>query len=346
MQSTLPSANSKKILIVDDHLELIKALSLTLQRKGYQIEYSSNGENAIELAHATIPDLILLDIQMPKIDGYQVCTRLKSHPQTKAIPIIFLTAHDDVDFKVKGLALGGVDYVTKPFDLKEILARIQRQLEIGELHKQLKQKNELLQQEINQCNLIEKNLYVANQQLKKLVVTDSLTKVANRLRFDRYLSQEWKRLTRDKVPLGLIFCDVDYFKLYNDRYGHQAGDYCLTQVAKAISLAVQRPADLVARYGGEEFAVILPNIDSAGTICVAHKIKVSVGSLSIKHELSDVSDYVTLSQGVTNIVPSHQITPDSLIAVADLALYDAKKQGRNRIVFHPYSCEVKTQNFG
>ena len=346
MQSTLPSVNNKKILIVDDRIELIKVLSLTLAKKGYQIEHSLNGETAIKLAQSTLPDLILLDIQMPKMDGYQVCYHLKSDPRTKEIPIIFLTANDDVDSKVKGLELGGVDYVTKPFELREILARIQRKLEIGELQKQLKQKNELLQQEVNQCNRIEKDLYLANQQLKKLVVTDGLTKVANRLRFDRYLSQEWKRLTRDKTPLGLILCDVDYFKLYNDRYGHQAGDDCLARVAQAISRAVQRPADLVARYGGEEFAVILPNIDSAGTICVAHKIKVSVGSLAIGHELSTVSDYVTLSQGVTNIVPSHEIAAENLITVADLALYDAKKQGRNRIVFHPYSCRVKTQNFG
>ncbi len=234
MQSTLPSVNNKKILIVDDHIEVVKALSLTLKRKGYQIEYSSNGETAIKLARSMFPDLILLDIQMPKMDGYQVCYHLKSDPRTKEIPIIFLTANDDVDCKVKGLELGGVDYVTKPFELKEILARIERQLEIGELQKQLKHKNKLLQQEVSQCNQIEKDLNLANQQLKKLVITDGLTKVANRLRFDRYLSQEWTRLARDRASLGLILCDVDYFKLYNDRYGHQAGDHCLTQVAQAI----------------------------------------------------------------------------------------------------------------
>ena len=346
MQSTLQGVNRKKILIVDDEADFVKALRLTLEQKGYQIEHSSNGAIGIQLARSILPDLILLDIRMPEMDGYQVCYHLKSHQQTKEIPIIFLTANDDVDCKVKGLELGGVDYVTKPFDFKEILARIQRQLEINDLQKQLKHKNELLQQEINKCNRVEKDLYLANQQLKKLVITDGLTKVANRLRFDRYLSQEWKRLTRDKAPLGLILCDVDYFKLYNDRYGHQAGDNCLEQVAQAINSAVQRPADLVARYGGEEFAVILPNTDSAGTIYIAHKIKVSIGSLAIKHELSTVSDYVTLSQGVTNIVPSHEIAADNLITVADLALYDAKKQGRNRIVFHPYSCGVKNQNFG
>ena len=344
MQSSFPNVNKKKILIVDDRIEQVKVLRFTLERKGYQIEHSLDGETGIQLAHSILPDLILLDINMPKLDGYQVCHHLKSHQQTKEIPIIFLTAAEDVDCKVKGLELGGVDYVTKPFDLKEILARIHRQLEVSELQKQLKQRNKLLQQEINKCNQAEKNLYLANQQLKQLVITDSLTKVANRLRFDRYLSQEWKRLTREKAPLGLILCDVDYFKLYNDRYGHQAGDECLTKVAQAINRAVQRPADLVARYGGEEFAVIVPNTDAAGTTYIAHKIKVAVGSLAIRHELSDVSEYVTLSQGVTNIVPSHNLKEDSLITMADLALYDAKKQGRNRIVFHP--CEVKNQSSG
>ena len=333
MQSTLQTVNRKKILIVDDTIEFVKILSLTLERSGYQIEHSLNGEAAIELAHSLFPDLILLDINIPKIDGYQVCHHLKSHPKTKEIPIIFLTGFNDIDCKVKGLELGGADYVTKPFDLREILARIKRQLEIKEFHDRLKQKNEFLQQEIEKCNLVEQNLYVANQQLKKLVITDSLTKVANRLRFDQYLSQEWKRLVREKSPLGLILCDVDYFKLYNDQYGHQAGDDCLAKVAQAISHAVQRPADLVARYGGEEFAVIAPHTDSAGTIHIAHKIKVAIGSLGIKHELSNVSDYVTISQGVTTILPTQELILEQLIAVADTALYDAKKQGRNQIVF-------------
>ncbi len=334
MQSTLQGVDPKKILIVDDEANLVKVLRLILENQGYKIEHSLNGETAIQLAHSTLPDLILLDVMMPKIDGYQVCHHLKSHQQTNEIPIIFLTASDDVNCKVKGLELGGVDYITKPFEVKEILARIQRQLEIRELQNQLKYKNKLLQKEIDNRHRIEKDLYLANQQLQKLALTDSLTKVANRLRFDRYLSQEWKRLMREKAPLGLIICDVDYFKLYNDRYGHQSGDSCLEQVAQAIHRAVKRPADLVARYGGEEFAIILPHTDSAGTIYIAHKIKVAIRNLAIKHELSTVSDYVTLSQGVTNIVPSPTMVADSLIAVADLALYEAKKQGRNRIIFH------------
>ena len=341
MQSTFPNVNRQKILIVDDRVEHLDILRCMLERNGYDVEYSLDGETGIQLAHSTLPDLILLDVNMPKLDGYKVCHHLKSHQQTREIPIIFLTGFNDVDYKVKGLELGGVDYITKPFDFKEILARIHRQLEVSELQKQLKQKNELLQQAIDKCNQAEKKLHLANQQLKQLVITDGLTKVANRLGFDRYLSQEWKRLAREKAPLGLILCDVDYFKLYNDRYGHQAGDECLTKVAQTIDRAVQRPADLVARYGGEEFVVILPNTDAAGTTYIAHKIKVAIESLAIKHELSAVSDYVTLSQGVTNLVPFHNFKEDSLITVADLALYDAKKQGRNRVVFRSYSGEVK-----
>ena len=162
-----------------------------------------------------------------------------------------------------------------------------------------------------------------------------MTETANRRQFDEYLKQEWQRLTRERAPIGLIIGDIDYFKLYNDTYGHQTGDRCLQQVARAILDTVQRPADLVARYGGEEFAVILPRTAIAGAIHVAHKIQTAVNHLNILHEKSPVSNFVTVTQGVTGTIPSQEKSPEVLIRVADTALYDAKKQGRNSIVSYP-----------
>jgi diguanylate cyclase (GGDEF)-like protein/PAS domain S-box-containing protein len=185
---------------------------------------------------------------------------------------------------------------------------------------------------IQQSELYEK-LQAAKDELEKLVVIDSLTGIANRRKFDRYIDSEWRRLAREKLPLSLIMCDIDYFKDYNDTYGHQAGDRCLQQVAQAISQAIKRPADLVARYGGEEFAVILPNTEVEGAVKVAEIIRTSVKQLKIGHIASRVKDLcVTLSLGVAGFIPSHEIPPATLITTTDQALYDAKKQGRDRVV--------------
>jgi diguanylate cyclase (GGDEF)-like protein len=177
-----------------------------------------------------------------------------------------------------------------------------------------------------------RQLEAANQQLQYLAASDGLTQVANRRRFDECLELEWLRLTREQLPLALILCDVDYFKRYNDTYGHQAGDECLRQVAQAMSHCSKRPADLVARYGGEEFAVILPNTSAAGARCVAEEIQVKVKALKIIHAASQVNQYLTLSMGVACTIPSQDLSSAFLIAAADQALYEAKKQGRDRII--------------
>jgi diguanylate cyclase (GGDEF)-like protein/PAS domain S-box-containing protein len=175
-----------------------------------------------------------------------------------------------------------------------------------------------------------------NYTLQRLANIDGLTQVANRRRFDEWLRQVWRQLTREQVPLSLIFCDVDHFKLYNDTYGHQAGDNCLQQVAQAISRQVKRPADLVARYGGEEFAVILPNTPGEGALAVAQTIRQEIHSLKIPHAQSRVSEYVTLSLGVVSMVPTQGLSPEDLISNADKALYKAKEQGRDRIIFKAF----------
>ncbi|MGL5875335.1 MAG: diguanylate cyclase domain-containing protein [Xenococcaceae cyanobacterium] len=184
---------------------------------------------------------------------------------------------------------------------------------------------------IQQSELYQK-LQAAKDELEKLVVIDSLTEVANRRKFDLYINSEWRRLAREKSSLSLIICDIDYFKDYNDTYGHQAGDLCLQQVAKAIAKAIKRPADLVARYGGEEFAVILPNTEVDGALTVAEKIRLAVKEIKIAHIASRIDLYITISVGVAGFVPSHDLPPATLITAADQALYDAKRQGRDRVV--------------
>ncbi|MGL5075717.1 MAG: diguanylate cyclase, partial [Waterburya sp.] len=175
------------------------------------------------------------------------------------------------------------------------------------------------------------HLEQANQELEKLAVLDGLTKIANRRKFDQYLEGEWKRLTRERSPLSLILCDIDYFKLYNDTYGHQAGDRCLQKVAQAISKVIKRPADLVARYGGEEFAVILPNTDAGGAKYLARQIRLQIEALKIPHINSKVDLYVTLSLGVASCIPNGGLGFYALVAAADKGLYQAKELGRNQV---------------
>jgi diguanylate cyclase (GGDEF)-like protein len=184
---------------------------------------------------------------------------------------------------------------------------------------------------IQQAELYQQ-LEVANQELKRLATLDGLTGLANRRRFDEYIEQEWQRLAREQEPLSLILCDIDFFKLYNDTYGHQAGDDCLKQVATALRHSVKRPADLVARYGGEEFAVILPHTTAAGALCLAKSIHQQVRQLRLAHPGSTVSQYVTLSLGVAGLIPCSGVTPAKLIAAADAALYEAKTTGRDRVI--------------
>ena len=178
----------------------------------------------------------------------------------------------------------------------------------------------------------------ANWELQRLVSIDGLTQIANRRCFNEILYQEWKRLTREQAPLSLILCDIDFFKLYNDHYGHLAGDDCLKQVAQAIQQNVRRPADLAARYGGEEFAVILPNTNNEGAMQVAMQLQAVLASLNILHDCSQVSRIVTLSMGGATFVPTSESTPESLITAADRALYRAKAEGRNQCCFYEQLC--------
>lgn len=196
----------------------------------------------------------------------------------------------------------------------------------------LSETNVLLTQEVAERTRAEDALQRANLELHRLAVLDDLTQIANRRRFDEYLHYEWKRMMREQGPLSLILCDIDYFKLYNDTYGHQVGDQCLQQIAQGISRASKRPGDLVARYGGEEFAVVLPSTDLEGAVGVARRIQSEIQYLELTHAQSNVSEYVTLSMGASSTVPPPDSFPEMLLGAADQALYEAKSQGRNRTI--------------
>ena len=489
--------SSKTILIVDDKSNNLRLLSKLLANANYSVSIAQNGKIALEIANALNPDLILLDVMMPEIDGFEACRRLKSNPKTKDIPIIFMTALAETKNKVQGFRLGAVDYVTKPVEEEELMIRVKTHLSLNHLYqnsqKDVKRRKlmfeisdrirqsldlkvilETATQEIRNvlgCDfvgvvslddrqvaveaysaikeaeinsqelfsydclcpsqdkyqsylkghieiieghnpqtqtetlpslaprlrsivpiLIEDTNYssgffssaketvfttnilygwliaerksvnrswqsseidllkeltiqlaigikqgLLHKQLSELALLDSLTRVYNRRSFDRQLKREWGRLKRFPAPLSLIMCDVDCFKIYNDVNGHQQGDNCLQQVAKAISSTIKRPGDVLARYGGEEFVVILPQTPQAGAAEVAENIRNSVKALKIPHYSSFVNSVVTLSIGVATTIPNAVDNPQLLIEAADLALYQAKSGGRDRVAVYPES---------
>ncbi|BAQ60399.1 pole remodelling regulatory diguanylate cyclase [Geminocystis sp. NIES-3708] len=453
----------ESILIVDDQPANLRVLSKMLEGKDYKVKKASDGESAIIAAQSNPPDLILLDILMPNMDGYEVCEKLKSEEKTKDIPVIFISALSDVFDKIKAFEVGGIDYITKPFQEEEVLARITSQLTIQTQRKLLekeqlllKKEQENLRKEIRQRKEAEAILYQSralissilnasldgiaaleavrdpktgkiedfrcivvnpvtakifnsqpenltgkllfkrfiskikpelfpafirvietgkaleqdikyhykNEQkwfhfiavklgdgfsitvrditvrkklelkLSKLATIDGLTGIYNRHYFDNTLIQEWQRSLRGNQPLSLILCDVDYFKPYNDIYGHPEGDKCLIKVAQIMDNIVKRSSDFLARYGGEEFAIILPNTNIKGAVNIAEKIRAEILNLKIPHQGSKVSEYITLSLGVASFKPSFESSIEMLIKLADNALYQAKNNGRNQVYFN------------
>lgn len=337
------------ILIIDDQPDNLRLLSAMLTRQGYHVRKALSGRTALVAVQALLPDIILLDIKLPDLSGYEVCAELKRNAQTQSIPVVFISALDQTEDIVRAFAVGGADYVTKPFRVEEVLARIRHQLmiqylqhQLAEQNQKLTQQNVQLQQEIYVRQQVEAALQCANQKLQQLVCLDGLTGVANRRHFDEYLQQEWQRSLLEQSALSLILCDLDFFKSFNDTYGHPAGDVCLRLVAQAIHRAVRKPNDMVFRYGGEEFAVVLPDTDGEGALQVARAIQHEVQQLKLTHDCSLASNIVTLSMGITSQIPNQDFSLEMLLAATDKSLYHAKQTGRNRYcITFPLETDVK-----
>ena len=262
---------------------------------------------------------------MPDKNGIEICKELKSKEKLKDTPIIMVTGEEDNNTLDRAFSAGAIDYITKPVARIELRARVGSALQ---LRKEIKKRN-AREKELEETA---KKLKEANKKLEKLASKDGLTGLTNRRLFDKLVREEWQRARRNKDYLGLIMLDIDYFKEYNDFYGHQKGDDCLKKLANTMKDVIKRPGDLVARYGGEEFVVVLPQTDLSGTERIAEKIRQEIVNLRIPHQESKVSDYVTVSLGAAVAQPnSKENRVKKLIEVADNLLYEAKEKGRNRI---------------
>jgi len=306
------------LLVVDDDRATRTFLKLAMQRDGHQVLEAETGQDCLELACNGTYNMILLDAKMPEMDGFTCCAELKTILQDKCPPIIMITGLADKMSVDQAFAVGAIDYVTKPIHIFVLKHRIRQVLRERELMRELA--------------VINQKLADANRELLQSARVDCLTEVSNRRYFEEILSREWGRLARQESSLGFIFCDVDFFKQYNDLYGHLAGDRCLKQICEILKLSTFRPADLVARYGGEEFVILLPETGMAGTWEVAKRIHSQLSNAAMPHAGSKITDKVTVSIGITCTVPKLTLAPTVLIDVADQALYDAKAGGRNQIV--------------
>ena len=292
-----------KLLIVDDQPLIIRMLHQIFQAD-YEVFIATTGQEALDFCQRNIPDLVLLDVVMPGMNGYEVCRTLKQQILTENVPVIFVTGHSDPTEEEEGLAAGAVDFISKSASPQVIKARVKT-------HITLKQQTDLL---------------------RVLTRKDSLTGIANRRHFDETLAAEWRRCAREMKPLSLIMIDIDFFKRFNDFYGHQAGDACLRQVAACIDAGFTRSHDLAARYGGEEFVCVLPDTSLEGAQSKALLLLKTVQALNIIHDKSDVEgQVVTISLGVASTIPRAENVPSDLIRLADRMLYSAKEAGRNTV---------------
>lgn len=299
-----------KIMIVDDvplNVELQKTYLLSA---GYEVIVAMDGQAAIEKIKTESPDLILLDIMMPKMNGFEVCKKLKSNPSTQFIPVVMVTALQEVEDKISGIEAGADDFISKPFNKLELMARVKSLLRIKFLHDELED---------------------AKYQMEKLAATDGLTGLANHRHFKEQLILEIDRATRHQHCLSLLMMDIDYFKYYNDHQGHPAGDEVLRKIAELIQKNL-RKIDMAARYGGEEFTVILPEANSKAAIVVAEKIRYLVETTKFPKEENQPNKCLTLSIGVSTL-PNDTENGSDLIDVADRRLYKAKQRGRNALVY-------------
>ncbi|GAX36119.1 response regulator [Nodularia sp. NIES-3585] len=323
------------ILVADDNKTIRLLLREAMEKEGYRVVEAADGKQCLDTYKIVKPDIVLLDAIMPVMDGFTCCKELLQMARNNLMtaldnldtesplgnnvisnlwertPILMITSLDDQDSVNRAFDAGATDYLTKPIHWAVLRQRLRKLLQQAQVYKQLE---------------------AANLALQHLANVDGLTGLANRRRFDYYLNTQWINSAQAKCPLSLILCDVDFFKFYNDEYGHPAGDICICKVGSVLNDNARKNQDLVARYGGEEFAVIMPDTDVSGAFYVATRMRTGISNLQISHSASMISQYVTMSIGVATMTPTWESSPSDLIMAADQALYQAKKQGRNRIV--------------
>ncbi len=297
-----------RVLIVDDQPANVRVMAEALNDE-YEIFFATSGAKALEIAASSGIELVLLDVVMPELDGFEVCRRLKDDERTSAIPVIFVTARDETSDEARGFDVGAVDYITKPIRPPVVRARVRMQLELKH----------------------------ARDLLERLALLDPLTGIANRRRFDAALEEEWKRACRTGTWFSLALLDVDDFKAFNDAYGHARGDDCLRAVAQALTTVTRRPGDLAARYGGEEFVIILPQTDGEAMGVQMRRLLATIEALALKHEHSRAGDRLSVSIGAVSVIATADRHATEILESADRLLYQAKENGRNRVEHHTES---------
>lgn len=317
------------ILVVDDSRIVLTMVTDILELEGYPVRQAENGLKALEAVAVARPDLILLDVMMPEMDGYQVCEALRR--DSDYIPVLMITAKGDLEDLVRGLDAGADDYISKPFDQVELLARVKSLLRIRTLQKRLYRQNLELEAKNQQLVALASQLDEVNKELKLLSVTDGLTKAYNHRHFQERLRSEFARASRYEEPLACVMLDIDHFKLVNDTFGHPAGDRVLIRLVEILKEGT-RGEDLVSRYGGEEFVVLLPKTEAESARVQAERVRQRVEGEPVA--VGDgVFIPVTVSLGVAEFQPGGAVdSPDALIRAADNALYRAKAHGRNQVV--------------
>jgi len=322
-----------KVLIVDDEKMVLNILATLIKEWDYEVILAINGEEAWELLQEIDEPLILLvDWIMSGMDGLELCKKIKKSEKSVNTHVIMLTAKSDIEDLVSGFNAGADDFLTKPVDPRELSSRLSVGRRILKYQYDLEQRNSVLQATTKIMENVMVELNAANEKLRVLSMVDELTGVPNRRCLEDYLAREWGYGLRNKDPLTVIMIDVDFFKLYNDTYGHQIGDQCLRKVAGILNDTVTRSGDLIARYGGEEFVVALRNTSNVGAKKVAECLRQRVEDMRIQHTASTIGPYVTISLGIATLIPEPMTSHKGLIEKADRALYQAKNNGRNQWV--------------
>ncbi len=293
----------EKILIVDDSMVQAAQLRSILDNE-YSVTVAQTAEEGLSRASNENYSLILLDVVMPGMDGFTLLKKLQEEIITQNVPVILITSLSAVEHEQHGLILGAVDYITKPFNPMIVKARVNTHVK----------------------------LYKYRRQAERQSMTDQLTGIANRRKYDRYSITKWHEALRMQVPFSICMFDIDHFKMYNDTFGHPAGDKVIAAVAKTVSAHIQRSTDFFARYGGEEFVALFMGDPADKLFAHLKKIRQAIEDLHIPHDPA-VSQWVTVSIGGVTVIPAVESAYNSYLKVADTMLYDAKKHGRNQVVW-------------